>query len=411
VTDMSGMLEKGGIEACKDTIPESNIALAVKILSRWDEVELLRAEWTGILERNRKLTVFSTPEWLSAWWHAFGGNKQLYAVVFRDSQGVLVGLLPLYLQRIQIGLLPSLWRLRFVGDGSTDSDNLDFVVLPGYERAVARSFVQHLAADHRWDVCLLNVMPSDSLAANEFLREITLARWKFETSTVAWTSIELPETWEAYLQQLSAKERGKVANRTRRIEKRYQARFYKCSSTKELPACLETLFLLHQKRWELRGELGAFASSARRHFYYDMAEQFMPRGWLGLWMLELNGVAVAAQYGFRYGDTMYSLQEGFDPTYSADSVGYVLRSYALRKLIESGVRRYEFLAGQDESKLRWKCISGDYLNLHLARPGSRGSVYLSFARASKTSKSWIRGILPPSVVKFLNGFRSKSSPV
>ena len=35
------------------------------------------------------------------------------------------------------------------------------------------------------------------------------------------------------------------------------------------------------------------------------------------------------------------------------SVGYVLRGRLLRNLIDRGIRRYDFLGGEDESKTRW----------------------------------------------------------
>jgi len=34
-------------------------------------------------------------------------------------------------------------------------------------------------------------------------------------------------------------------------------------------------------------------------------------------------------------------------------VGYVLRGQLLRNLIDRGIRRYDFLGGEDESKTRW----------------------------------------------------------
>ncbi len=78
----------------------------------------------------------------------------------------------------------------------------------------------------------------------------------------------------------------------------------------------------------------------------------MARKWLEFWLLELDGKAVAAQFRFRYRDTFFALQEGFDPAYSTDSVGHALRGYVIRQLIAEGVRRYDFLAGQDPSKDR-----------------------------------------------------------
>jgi len=52
-------------------------------------------------------------------------------------------------------------------------------------------------------------------------------------------------------------------------------------------------------------------------------------GSLELWLLDLDGRTVAAQCGLRYGELVCALQEGFDPDYATDSVGYVLRSYVL----------------------------------------------------------------------------------
>jgi len=404
------MLHDSKTDPSGSQAPISSVPLSVNVLSKWEELYSLEPEWNSILEGNPKLTIFSTPEWLGSWWRAYGNgkSKQLQVLTFRDTQGLLVGLLPLYLKRITLPMLPPLGELRFVGDGSTDSDNLDFIVLPGYERAVVRALVQHLATAQHWDLCQFNVIPFDSVTANIFLQEITEARWNCETSVVPWTAIELPDTWDKYLNQLSPKERKKIRNLTRRLEKRYQVRSCRCNSLSELPACLENLFRLHQKRWELRGEPGTFALTARRRFYQDMAQRFLSRGWLAFWVLELDGTVVALQFGFRYRDAVYALQEGFDPAYANDSVGYILRGYSLRELIESGVHRYEFLAGENDNKLRWRAMAGNYLNIHTARPGTRGSVHLHLVHLLKTSKSFIRRLLPAALVNYLNSLRHDS---
>ena len=56
LTAMSVLLENDGIEGCRNRVPERTVQLSINILTNWDELELLRAEWTAILERNRKLT-------------------------------------------------------------------------------------------------------------------------------------------------------------------------------------------------------------------------------------------------------------------------------------------------------------------------------------------------------------------
>jgi CelD/BcsL family acetyltransferase involved in cellulose biosynthesis len=382
--------------------------LTIAVVEDWKELERFREEWTGILAENSTLTVFSTPEWLGAWWRAFGKDMRLQVLVFRDSQNHLVGLVPLYVQQIRSMFLPRLRELKFVGDGSTDSDNLDFIVKPGWEDPVARYVVQHLKSTDEWDVCRLNVMPSDSRSGNAFLASVASEKLKLESSSVPSSSIELPGSYDEYLQKLSTKERKKIGNLTRRLDSRYKVKFSRCGAPAELPAYLETLFSLHQKRWQARGKPGAFANPERRRFYYEIAGEFLKRSWLVFWTLELNGVPVASQFGFEYRGTFYALQEGFDPDYSADSVGYVLRSQSLRQLIESGTRRYDFLAGQEDSKLRWNCATSNYVNLDIARPATLGSIQLSLERAEKACKSGVRQLLPPPFFSYLQRFRAES---
>ena len=82
--------------------------------------------------------------------------------------------------------------------------------------------------------------------------------------------------------------------------------------------CLEELFELHQKRWQSEGQPGSFSSlTRRRRFYQDLSAVLLQRNWLEFWLLEIDGKTVAADYGFRYGDTVYALQAGFDLAYGA----------------------------------------------------------------------------------------------
>jgi CelD/BcsL family acetyltransferase involved in cellulose biosynthesis len=216
------------------------------------------------------------------------------------------------------------------------------------------------------------------------------------------SAISLPATWEEYLKQLSSKERGKIGLRTRKLEKKYKVRIRKCKEESEIDPLLQALFELHGKHWQLRGLPGTLQSSARRQFYGELARMPLACNRLDLWVLELNEKIVAAQFGLRHGSTVFSLQEGFDPDYSADSVGYVLRSQVLKNLIADGIRRYDFLGGADESKLRWGAETGHYLDLRFARPLSIGAAYLRTRDYAAETKSWLRRNLPESVGQMLH---------
>jgi CelD/BcsL family acetyltransferase involved in cellulose biosynthesis len=171
-------------------------------------------------------------------------------------------------------------------------------------------------------------------------------------------------------------------------------RISRYENVEELTAALATLFELHQMRWTGRGEAGAFASPERRAFYARMADAFLSRGWLEFWRLELEGQTVAAQFCFRYRDTVSLLQEGFDPKYAADKIGYALRAHVLETMIESGLKHYDFLGGSDSYKPKFGARAGSYLNLHFAGPSLLGRALLAKQRRAKQLRRWLKSNLP-----------------
>ncbi len=370
-------------------------SLQLRVFETLDDLESLRPQWDDLLREFSGATTFSTWEWLAPWWRAFGEHRQLLVLAFFDESSRLVGLAPLSVEKRKASSLVELRALRFWGDGSGDSDNLDFPVRPGDEDEIAGAFLDYLVKEsNRWDYCELNTTPENSVVGNCVWHNLRHRGWTAYSHQQAGSAIQLPDTWEAYLTQLSGKERGKVAYRAKRLEKRYRTTFRRCENQQELNACLETLFALHQKRWQIAGEPGSFAHAARRIFYSEMATLLLARGYLEFWFLDLDGKPAATQFGFRFDRTVFSLQEGYDPVYSPDSVGYVLRAHVIRHLIAAGVRRYDFLAGEAESKARWDTGVTQYRNLYFACPATRGSLYLQINHTAAQSKESLRRHLP-----------------
>ena len=376
--------------------------LEIRTYRNLDDLQSIDASWRALLADYPLATTFSTPEWLISWWRNFGKNQELLVVgFFADSR--LVALAPLSLTPIRIANALPMRLLRLMGDGSHDSDNLDLPVKPGFESCFAESLLRFLETErNRWDIGQLNTLPPQSPGAAALRRLLDQNKWvTFEKQTPA-SAIALPTTWEEFLTTLSAKERGKVSYYRKRLEKKYQARFYKCESDFDLPRCLEALFHLHQKRWQSTGQPGSFASAERRQFYLDLARSLLARGLLEFWLLDLNGMPVAAQFGFRFGTTVSQLQEGFDRAYSTDSVGYLLRAQAIESLIAQGVRTYDFLGGEPGYKAKWGAQTGHYLDLSFARPFSEGAVYLQLQQYAARTKSWLRQKLSSTAWEMLH---------
>jgi CelD/BcsL family acetyltransferase involved in cellulose biosynthesis len=375
--------------------------LEIRTYRSLDELQTIAASWNELLANYPLATTFSTPEWLMSWWRSFGKDQiLLVAGFFSDSR--LIALAPLSLSPFRIAGPISLRLLRLMGDGSKDSDNLDLPVRPGFEEKFAGSLLHFLESERNsWDFAQLNTLPPQSPGAHAFRELLRRKEWMAIDKRRPASAIPLPTTWQDYLQRLSAKERGKIGLRTRRLEKKYRVRIRRCAEEGEIDSLLRALYELHGKHWRQRGLPGTLHLLNRRQFYGELSRLLLEHRRLEFWVLELEGKVVAAQFGFRHGTTVFSLQEGFDPDHAADSVGYVLRSHVLKQLIADGVHRYDFLGGVDESKIRWGAQAGHYLDLSFARPFTAGAAYLQAQHYAGRGKSWLRRNLPRTAWELL----------
>ncbi len=378
-------------------------ALELRAFQTWDEIGELRPAWEALLAESASQTIFLTWEWLKAWWDAYGASRRLLFLTGWDSDRRLAGIAPLYRSRREAGAA-AVEVLQLLGDGSTDSDNLDFLVQRGREPAFLQAVLDWLAQHSaEWDILELNTVPEQSPVATAFQNGLLERHWHCWRRETDHDVIPLPPTWDAYLQNVSKNMRSSINSKLRRLEKRYPVRLRRCEALRELDSSLEKLYEMHASRWRLRDEPGSFRLPERRKFYSQVARDFLDRGWLDFWLLDCADHMVAAEFGFHYGETYFFLQSGFDSGYASESVGFVQKALVLRELIGKGLRYYDFLGGGDPYKSRWGAVRSAYLHLCCARPRSRGAMYLGLARSAERGKTWLRSRLPEPARKILRG--------
>ena len=383
---------------------------SLSIYNSISDLEAIRPAWNALLSRYRMATTFSTWEWLSAWSRNLGAARRPLVLGLFDDRRNLAGLACFSIgQETYCGRRISV--LRMLGDGTRDSDNLDFPVAPGYEDALARSVLHHLRShSSQWDLCSWNTLPHGSPVVSSLLKEAARLRWTCVETATASSAIQLPPTWDEYLSMLPSEERKNLPRYTRRLKNRYPTRAYRCADFDSIDRALDALFRLHQGRWESIGEPGSFSVRERRDFYRDLSRAFLERGWLELWALELDSEIAAVQFAFRYSDRVFQLQEGYDHTRPSDRPGFVLRGEVLKALIEEGVTVYDFLGGEDPYKRRWAIQTSSYRNLRLALRWSKGGILLQAAHHALAGKEWLRRNVPDTtwdMLRQLNRMRRK----
>ena len=217
------------------------LGLQVRAYRDLDDLQTLVPAWEELLSAYPLATTFCTWEWLSSWWRAFGAGRQLLVLAFYDpsqcGRSQLVALATLSPVRHRVVGPVSLKKIRLMGDGSGDSDNLDMPVRPGWEERFAGALLHYLEEQKGvWDFCELNTLPPESPAADSLLRYLQKHGWTALQHLRVASAISLPDNWETYLQQLSSEDQKNLGRYTRRLETRYQTRMYRCAQAGKQPA-------------------------------------------------------------------------------------------------------------------------------------------------------------------------------
>jgi CelD/BcsL family acetyltransferase involved in cellulose biosynthesis len=187
-----------------------------------------------------------------------------------------------------------------------------------------------------------------------------LARaWPGQMSVVSRPAEALPfielngSSWDDYLAGRSRQFRSQVGRKMRSLQRDHRVRLRRPESQDEVLGSFGTLFALHDARWRGRNEASSIASSAARDFHREFMVEAHGRGWLRLYVLEVDGMAVAAWYGWRVGDRFSYYQAGFDPTWGRYSVGFLLLAETVREAIDEGAAEYDLLLGDEAFKARF----------------------------------------------------------
>ncbi|MCO5297754.1 MAG: GNAT family N-acetyltransferase [Fimbriimonadaceae bacterium] len=293
--------------------------------------------WRSLAEDSPEATPFQTWEWQSSWWSQYGRGKRAHIALFHEGSH-LVGLMPL------VRTSGPWTALRAMGGGP--SDYLHPLARPGYEEAVAEHLVEHVRSVPGIDLIDLHQVRDDRVLARALPESTAMAQARCLV-------LDLPSTYDAFLQTLSKSLRYDA----RRMDKPAFAAggaSIRTLEADEIAEGLDAFFETHRMRWRKRGLPGAFVGQRIQRFHRDWASLAAAKGWIWLSVLELEGRTVGTLYAMRLGETCYFYQAGFDPVHSAMSPGTVLVAHTVRRAIEHGVTRFDFLRGDEPYKRRWK---------------------------------------------------------
>ena len=342
---------------------------------------------------------FITPEWRDAAVEVYetdgsgtakedGRGTTSFVAVWRDGDGELRLVLPLIATRstgVEMIRMPGFQ----VGDLFGPATDLDDPAgaLAGIAAAVHQRFP---AAVWMFD----NADPAfrDAVAGSP-----ALARFR----AIGDTTVPLPhirfgdEGWQGFLARRSRNFRSQIGRRRRNLERDHEISFRLTTEARRVATDLDTVLDLHLKRWQQRGGSGAITPLSRR-FHHRFAAAAFERGWLRLWILEIDGRPAAGWYGWRLGDVYSYYQAGFDPRFEDRAVGTVMLAHTIEQAASEGAAVYDLLLGDEDYKARFANGERQVVTVAHAPPASMAAGLL---RAESLARRAVRAV--PAPVKSL----------
>jgi CelD/BcsL family acetyltransferase involved in cellulose biosynthesis len=321
----------------------------------------LANDWDALVEKSMTDTPFQKLAYQKSWRKNLSPpGSTLYSVVVRDNVGTLTA----------IGCLlhTNDGKLRFNGC-IEETDYLDLITTAEHAKESWEVIFPLLLSDMmpEWRHLDLCNIPSESPTrsilpevANQY--DLTVVESIIEVCP----TIELPGTFDAYLDTLASKQRREVGRKLRRAQGA-GAQLSIVNKTENLTAEVDDfLALLQKSTYEKRDWL----NEGRRALFHETAQSAQEDGTLQLLFLEVDGQKAAALFNFDYGDRIWVYNSGLDPDlFSALSPGVVITAWAIELAINEGRDEFDFLRGNEEYKYRFGAEDREIYRLQIVRSG------------------------------------------
>ncbi len=357
--------------------------------------EIPQATWDALAARNPWATPFSSWAFHRAWWDAYGDNahdETLVIVPAAPAHGAEpLAIFPLMHRHaveptdaathttMRHGHHAELTPIRpdatvlFFG-ASYHADYATVLASPADIPAVGEAFAAYLAGRpwSEWDVVDLRRLRCGDSTADAF----AAALGAYEMAE-GWTLnveredvcpvVTLPAnaTMDDYLATLGKKERHEIRRKVRRAEA--VGVITLVDSTDPL-VDLDAFIDFHQRRW---GDDGLFPDTVggrqSRVFFRRLFELLGPDGPLRLTFLCVGARRIAAGVHLETPEGYLYYNAGVDPDARELSPGVLMVHAYVQRAIDAGVRRLDFLRGDEPYKYEWGAVDEAIQRLLLRR--------------------------------------------
>jgi CelD/BcsL family acetyltransferase involved in cellulose biosynthesis len=340
-------------------------------LDSWIQLE---PAWNVLLGNSDGCCVYLTFEWLHTWWECLGRDRANLFVLVMSEREQPIAIAPLMIvERCWFGIpfrsIEFISSSEYADAPGNCSGTLDFIVAKGRENLVS-GMLRHLVTSQvQWDYVRLTPVPRSSKSISEIQDvcfQLNIPFWQRHVFTQS--HIDIHEGWEPYYSARPREFRKKLRNRENRLRRKAEPTYREIRSIAQLPGGFDTILDIERASWKWNTGV-SINSMAYNDFYRRLAEVAGTKGWLRLWMLEVDGNAIAYDYHIAFNGTIESLKGSYREEFAEYSPGLLLSRHENEQFCGEGVNRINLLWGDVHDKRRWATSMAAYDELYLFNTG------------------------------------------
>jgi len=334
--------------------------LTTRIIKHWADFIALENSWDKLLAQSDANTIFLTWDWINSWYNTSTSIIRPYIIVI-ESADQIVAIAPFYIQDYKLAKCIPYKALKCLADQAIGSEYGNFIVsenLGNYSAIKLKTMLWHELRSPKcskhWDFIWLSNIAAWTSGGQSLLAALAQQPdLRYNQREIEFAATELQPLNNDILPQLSKSLRTNIKQTTKQLVKKGCVNIQLTQTIDELPQHLDTLFHLHNQRWQHTGNSGSFARRpALMAFYKTFTPLALNNQQLRLLRLEVDGEIQAMQLGYVYAGKFLALQEGFNPDFVAGT-GQVLRHAAFKSCMDERLTEYDFLAIYTDHKRRW----------------------------------------------------------
>jgi len=335
--------------------------MEIKIFTKIDDPELA-SSWQRIVDEYDYFPQ-SSYGWCVPWWNMRSGSRQLHIVAVVDDQKI-VGIAPLCIERFGLFKILRSFPIHF-------GDFYHFIIAnlePEKYHEIGEHLVHYLRSFKDWDLVKIEQVNDASLLHGLLSEEGFI--FKKLTAVIATEFAGI--TFEEYLQKFSSKRRTEYKRRKKRLQAIGKIEILSINSFEEYLTYVDDMKKIFSSRW------------ATYEKYYQCRNEAISscfdRNEAVLFLLKLEGEAIAFFLGFLHGHVFYKWRQAYMPEYSKLSPSIFLHFSVIEHLINNGYKGLNNMAGEYFYKRSWVPESIETTNYvcMLANNSIKGHLLLNY---------------------------------